>query len=111
MIFSNDPSRIILTGVAHIGISDHSLVYAVQKIAIPTQNTHKYVTTRSFKNFNAESFISDLKEVPWNNLSHCNTSDEMLETWQELFTSIADVHAPIRSRRVRNKQSPGLHHK
>ena len=108
VIFSNDPSRIILTGVAHIGISYHSLVYAVRKIAIPTKNTHKYVTTRSFKNFNAESFISDLKEVPWNILSHCNTSDEMLEIWQELFTSIADVHAPIRSRRVRNKQSPWI---
>ena len=89
MIFSNDPSRIILTGVAHIGISDHSLVYAVQKIGIPTKN-----------------FISDFKEVPWNNLSHCNTSNEMLETWPELFTSIADVHVPIRSRRVRNKKSP-----
>ena len=48
----------------HIGISDHSLVYAVRKIAIPTKNTHKYVTTRSFRHFNAQSFISDIKEVP-----------------------------------------------
>ena len=32
----------------------------------------------------------------------------MLETWQELFTSIAHVHAPIRSTRVRNKQSPWI---
>ena len=75
-----------------------------EKLQFQQKNTHKYVTTRTLKNFNAESLISDLKEVPWNNLSHCNTSDEMLETWPELSTS-TNVHTPIRSRRVRNKKS------
>ena len=51
IIFTSDPSKIILSGVSHIGISDHSLVYAVCKIAVPTKNTHKYVTTRTFKKF------------------------------------------------------------
>ena len=45
VILTNDPSRIISSGVLHIGISDHSLVYAVRKFVIPSKNTHKYITT------------------------------------------------------------------
>lgn len=34
VILTNEPSRIITSGVLHIGISDHSLVYGVRKFAI-----------------------------------------------------------------------------
>ena len=36
------------------------------------------------------------------------TPDKMLVIWQNLFTTVADMHAPIRSKRVRNKKSPWL---
>lgn len=32
----------------------------------------------------------------------------MLEQWYELFTHISNKHAPIRTRRVRNKKAPWL---
>ena len=48
-----------------MGLSDHSVVYAVRKFAISSKNTHKHVTTRSFKNFNASAFREDLKSAPW----------------------------------------------
>ena len=49
IILSNEPSRILKSGVVHMGLSDHSMVYAVRKFAISSKNTHKHVTTRSFK--------------------------------------------------------------
>ena len=30
----------------------------------------------------------------------------MVEIWENMFLKIADAHAPIRTRRVRNKKSP-----
>lgn len=108
IVLSNEPSRIIASGVLHIGISDHSLVYAVRKFAIPSKNTHKYVTTRSFKNFNANAFKADLKSVPWDGIKVFKTPDEMIEVWQSLFLGVTERHAPMRTRRVRNKKSPWL---
>ena len=46
--------------------------------------------------------------MPWNDINNCETPDEMLVIWQNLFTTVADIHAPIRSKRVRNKKSPWL---
>ena len=79
VILSNDPSKILKSGVVHIGISDHSMVFAVRKFGIPSKNTHKHVTTRSFKNFNANAFREYLKSAPWHSLRNCTTPDQMVE--------------------------------
>ena len=94
VILINEPSRILKSGVVHIGLSDHSLVYAVRKFSMPSKNTHKHVTTRSFKNFDANAFREDLKSAPWESLRNCATPDEMVEVWSNMFLKIADAHAP-----------------
>ena len=68
IISSNEPSRILKSGVVHIGISDHSVVFAVRKFPIPSKNTHKHVTTRPFKYLNANALREDLESAPWNSL-------------------------------------------
>ena len=109
MILTNQPSRIISSGVTHIGISDYSQVYTVRKFAIPSKNTHKYVTTHSFKNFNANAFRDDIKLMDWNIVENCDTPDDMIEKWyNNMFIPVANKHAPIRTRRVRSKKSPWL---
>ena len=62
-----------------MGLSDHSMVYAVRKFAISSKNTHKQVTTRSFKSFNTSAFRDDLKSAPWDSIRNCTTPDEMVE--------------------------------
>ena len=76
-----------------MGLSDHSMVYAVRKFAISSKNTHKHMTTRSFKNFKASAFREDLKSAPWGSLRNCTTPDEMVEIWENMFLKIADAHA------------------
>lgn len=108
IILSNEPSRILKSGVVHMGLSDHSMVYTIRKFAISSKNTHKHVTTRSFKKFNANAFREDLKSAPWDSLRNCTTPDEMIVIWENMFLKIADAHAPIRTQRVRNKKSPWI---
>ena len=38
VILTNNPQRIVSSGVNHIAISDHNLIYAIKKIAVPTKN-------------------------------------------------------------------------
>ena len=35
LIFTNQPDLVSFSGVSHVGISDHSLVYALRKVSIP----------------------------------------------------------------------------
>ena len=54
--------NIATSGVIHLGISDHSLIYAVRKFAVPkTRPTIKEV--RNFKHFVDVDFINDLNRV------------------------------------------------
>ena len=109
LILTNMPSRIVTTGVIHIGISDHSLVYAVRKFSIPKRYKPKYITTRQFKNFKADKFREELKNISWDtSLTNNRNPNDMWIKWKETFLTIANKHAPIKTRRVRNKDSPWL---
>ena len=54
-------------GVIHLGVSVHSLIYAVRKFAVlKTRQTIKEV--RNFKHFVEVDFINDLRRVSWQNV-------------------------------------------
>ena len=108
LIFTNQESRVVSHGVIDCGISDHCLVYVVRKIAVPTNNRHKYIATRSFKNFNSSFFIQELQSLPWGDIEFLDSPDEMWDVWKQLFTSVANKHAPLKTKRVRHKVSPWL---
>ena len=44
LIFTNRPDRIICSGVSHIGISDHSLIYAYRKLSIDSPSRGQFTT-------------------------------------------------------------------
>ena len=67
LIFTNMVDNIATSGVIHLGISDHSLIYAVRKFAVPeTRPTIKEV--RNFKHFVEVDFINDLNGVSCQNV-------------------------------------------
>ena len=39
LIFTNYPEHVVCSGVSHISISDHSLVYAYHKLSLPSEST------------------------------------------------------------------------
>ena len=49
LIYTNCPERVVCSGVAHISISDHSLVYAYRKLSFDTNKGHTSITYRNFK--------------------------------------------------------------
>ena len=57
VIFTNLPDNTTCSGVSHIGISDHSLIYVYHKISSPSViKGTSTITYRQFKNFNRNSF-------------------------------------------------------
>ena len=109
VIFTNLPDNTNCSGVSHIGISDHSLIYVYRKISSPsvTKGTST-ITYRQFKNFNRNSFRSDVLAQPWDDLKGVHNPNEMWLKWKTLFLEVSDVHAPFRSKRVRGFKSPWI---
>ena len=67
LIFTNIADNIETFGVIHLGVSVHSLIYAVRKFAVlKTRQTIKEV--RNFKHFVEVDFINDLRRVSWQNV-------------------------------------------
>ena len=110
LFITNNPDSIVNSGVRTLSISDHNLVYAVRKIGIPRQNP-KYVETRNFKHFKANSFKIDLINAQWPVINRISCVNEAWGKWKSVFLNILNKHAPKRIIRVRNKQAPWLNSK
>jgi len=64
-ILVTNPERIITSGVLSDCLSDHSIIYCVWKIKIPSAPP-KYIMSRQYKNLNIDNFIQDLLDINWN---------------------------------------------
>ena len=109
LIYTNSPDRVVCSGVSHISISDHSLVYAFRKLSIefPSRG-HNTVTYRKLKNFNSDRFCNDIFLQSWDDIYCHDNPNDMWDAWKKLFFSCVDKHAPLRTKRVRSCKSPWI---
>ena len=96
-----DDTKIIDSGVIHLGISDHSLVYICRKVACQKE-TPKLIETRQFKHFNALRFQRELSEA-FSRFPTFNDPNKAWETWKEIFLEIANKHTPLRQKRAKSE--------
>ena len=99
LIITSHPENINVTGVSHLGISDHSLVYANLRMR---REKKKLITKtiNNYKNFNSEQFRSDIECAPWSVCEVFNDIDGQVWAWQHLYQNIKQQH--ISTRKVRS---------
>jgi hypothetical protein len=110
-IYTNSSHLVCNTYVPMCGISDHyPVVCCLNGGRIKSQShSHRYVTYRSMKKFNTDSFLFDLANAPFDNVLSHNCPNDALSVFIEIFNNIVDRHAPLKSKRVRNSiKSPWL---
>ena len=85
-----------------IGQSDHKLISAVRhtKVVLIGQ---KFVSKRSFRNFNSSKFVEAVKEIKWWEVYQCEDVNLAVERFTMALTSILDVMAPVKKVQVRRK--------
>ena len=64
---TNSPEKVTNSGVIHLGISDHSLVFLSRKTEY-CRIGPRVIETRQFKHFNRGKFLSDRNQLPWANV-------------------------------------------
>ena len=107
MFITNNNDLFTQSGVCHIGISDHSLIFAVRKFSLPKRSP-LIVQSRQFRNFDGDLFLTDLSLVPWHLVDYEVNPNSAWEMWSNMFLKICDFHAPKRSRKIRNNHAPWL---
>ena len=97
------------SGVRHVAISDHSMVFAYKKLALNgMSNGNNTVTYRNFRNFDTQSFRNDISSQSWESVYALTDPNEMWQEWKQTFLAIANKHAPLRTKRVRARSSPWI---
>ena len=101
LIFTNRPENVYRSGVSHVAISDHSLVYAYRKISIPTFSKGvNLITYRQFKHFNSANFYADILAQPWDEIKQLYDPNDMWRRWKELFLNVCEKHAPTKTKQT-----------
>ena len=118
LCLTNSPDKISKSGVITIGISivnrfnygisDHSAIYLTRNVAHFRSNMHKAVEVQQLKNFNEAEFLRDLRMIDWSRVTTHNNPNEMWDVWKHLLACVIDKHAPLRTKRVKNKRSPWI---
>lgn len=111
IILTNRPHRIVSSGVLHLSISDHSLIFAIRKISVSNRTTHTIIEVRNYKKFCVVNFNDDLRRTPWAEVDNFVDPNQMWYYWKKMFLAVIDKHAPIKKKRIRNKKSPWLNAK
>ena len=104
---TNCLDKISSSGVIHNGVSDHSMSYLVWKSNHIVLNSN-YVTFRKCKGIDMQLFLASLQSQNWSEIENCETIDQALAKWEELLLEVVNKYMPVKTKRVRKKQSPWL---
>ncbi|XP_028403934.1 uncharacterized protein LOC114526522 [Dendronephthya gigantea] len=107
LIFTNFPHRIIDHGIVDPSLSDHSMVFCVVKACV-IKAPGKTIEFRSYKRYQKRNFIQDLRSADWSVVDDEPTVDLAVLAWNNLFLSIANKHAPIKTTRIKGSKLPWL---
>ena len=107
LVLTNVKENIHASGVIHLGISDHSLIYAVRKFMLPKTNPGVR-EIRDYKHFDAELFVEDLSLMPWNEIQQFNNPNTCCNVWKSFFLETLNRHAPIRHKITRRNSVPWI---
>ena len=70
----------------------------------------KVLETRCLSNYDRALFRNDLQQIDWETTlsSQVDNPDKLATTFQEIFESVLDIHAPLKKRRVGNAPAPWI---
>ena len=101
----SDPAVAKVSGVLEVTISDHFLVFVDINQKSPKQ-APTYVVTRSFRNYKADQFATDIAHIPWDTVNFRDSLDDRPDAFNDLFLACLGNHTPVRTVKIRHKPNP-----
>lgn len=85
-------------------ISDHNLIYAIQKIPL-IKARPRVIESRQYRDFNQRKFKEDLMSIPWESIDSYSDPNLAWKIWKETFLSICNLHAQFQAQKGRCQTS------
>ncbi|CAG2190140.1 unnamed protein product [Mytilus edulis] len=105
-----NPTSLINVIVPSYAPGDHypvsCTVNKFAKLIKDKPDSHFEIKYRNFKTFNDEMFLQDLSNQPFDIIQEINDPNEAMDMWYYLLVNVLDKHAPVVTRRVKNKCQP-----
>lgn len=108
LIYTSNCMKVVESGVIHLGMSDHSLVYLVWGKARKSYSKHAYRTYRTYKHFDENEFCCDIDRIDWQSVFFGVDVNSSLNEFQKKFSLTCNSHAPIRKSRTKKTRSPWI---
>ena len=108
-IYTDHPHIVSSVDVPAIGISDHYSVcctVSCKDTPLLNKTKHSSIVYRCFKHFNEQSFLLDLSLIPFNYVYNIDDPDLAFSYFIKSFLTIANKHAPLKEKRVRQQTLP-----
>ena len=96
------------SGVKSCGISDHDVVFLERNVRAPKLKVSpKIIDVHNFKRFDSDSFKTDIKGIPMEEIrSVSGDVNEMWHWWKTFFLDILNKHAPVAKIKVKVNHLP-----
>ena len=101
-VLTNSADRVSQFGVVNTGLSDHQLIYCTRKITRTKSNVHKYIETRSLKNYSQTLFLDKLTKANFPDYSKFKDINDAYSDFTGKVISVIDEIAPTKEIRVKN---------
>jgi hypothetical protein len=95
------------SSVLNLTISDHLPILLDVDCNVPKASPH-IVTRRSCKHFSRTCFEKDLANVPWSVIDIFDSPDDKVDVFNSLFLDVLDLHAPLKTIRIKKKTAPWI---
>ena len=104
LILTNKPRSFQITNVTEAGVSDcHKLITTFMKSHI-SRLKPRHVHYRSYKHFNEEKFLSDVKETDFS--FKTSNPDENYLVLTNVFSNVVNIHALLKKKILRENDAP-----
>ena len=81
-------------------------IYVSRKISTPTLSKGiNLISYRRFKRFNIVNFRTEILAQPWDDIRKFYDPNEMWRKWKNLFLTVCERHAPMKTKRTRNSKA------
>ena len=107
ILLTSHPERLATSGILQVGVSDHDLIFVLRKQKLPRPKA-RTIEFRSLKYSDSNTFLSDLRNVPWDSVYIYENIDDIWAHWSGLYKQVLDEHAPVKRIQLRNNQLPWI---
>ena len=108
VMYLSNYDKLTFCDVIPVSLSDHYMIVCTIGRIKSSKCNHKFSYCRNTKKFNIDEFKADLEKICWNDVLSDSDPITAYEHWSRKFISVLNKYAPLKKKRIRQKEAPWM---